>query len=110
MRSRYVRHVALDSGRTSTCTTGSGVTRMVATIACWKGELCPVSIVLAGEYGIVEVSLTVPISLARRGVEEIHEWEISPEEHAALHEAAARVREATDTIKYVVTNDEKLSC
>jgi malate dehydrogenase len=110
MRSWYVRHVALGSCRTSTWTTGLGVTSMIAAIVCGKGELCPASIVLAGEYGIEGVSLSVPVSLGRCGVGEIHEWEISPEEHAALHEAAARVREATHTIKDVVTNDEKLSC
>jgi malate dehydrogenase len=109
MRSWYVRHVALGSGRTSTWTTGLGVTRMVAAIAYGKGELWPASIVLAGEYGIEGVSLCVPVSLGRRGVEEIHEWEIAPEERAALHEAAARVREATNTLKDVVTSDEKLS-
>src|SRR6266508_3065838 len=102
MRSWYVRHVALGSGRTSTWTTGLGVARMVAAIAYGKGELWPASIVLAGEYGIEGVSLGVPVSLGRRGVEEIHEWEIAPEEHAALHEAAARVREATNTLKDVV--------
>jgi malate/lactate dehydrogenase len=105
MRSWYVRHVALDSGRTSTWTTGLGVARMVAAIAYGKGELYPASIVLAGEYGIESVSLSVPVSLGRRGADEIHEWEIAPKEHAALHEAAARVREVTDTIKDVITDD-----
>jgi malate dehydrogenase len=110
MRSWYVRHVTLGSGRTSTWTTGLGVTRMVAAIAYGKGELYPASIVLAGEYGIEGVSLGVPVSLGCRGAEEIHEWEIAPEEHAALHEAAARVREASDTFKDVITDDGKLSC
>jgi malate dehydrogenase len=110
MRTWYVRHVALGSGRTSTWTTGLGVTRMVAAIAHGKGELCPASIVLEGEYGIEGVSLSVPVYLGRRGVEEICEWEIAPEEQATLHEAAARVCEATDTIKGVVTDDEKLCC
>jgi len=110
MRSWYVRHVALGSGRTSTWTTGLGVASMVAAIAYGQGELWPASIVLAGEYGIEGVSLGVPVSLGRRGVEEIHEWEIAPEEHAALHKAAARVREATNILKDVVTDDERLSC
>lgn len=110
MRSWYVRHVALGSGRTSTWTTGLGVTRMVAAIAYGKGELWPASILLAGEYGIEGVSISVPVSLGSRGAEYIYEWDIAPEERAALHEAAARVREATDTIKDVVPDDEKLSC
>jgi malate dehydrogenase len=87
-----------------------GVTRMVAAIAYGKGELWPASVVLAGEYGIEGVSLGVPVSLGRRGVEEIHEWDITPEEHAALHESAASVREATNTLRDMVTDDGKLSC
>jgi malate dehydrogenase len=98
MRTWYVRHVALDSGRTSTWTSGLGVAHMVAAIAHGKGELWPASVVLAGEYGIKGVSLGVPVSLGRRGAEVIHEWEITPEERAALHAAAARVREVTDNI------------
>ena len=98
MRSWYVRHVALDSGRTSTWTTGVGVAKMVAAIAFDKRELWPASVVLAGEYGIRGVSLSVPVSLGRRGAEEIHEWDIAPEEHAALHKAAASVREAINNI------------
>lgn len=103
VRSWYVRHVALESGRTSTWTTGLGVARMVATIAYGKGELWPASVVLAGEYGIEGVSLSVPVSLGRRGAEDIHEWEITTEEHAALHVAATRVREATNTINVTHT-------
>jgi malate dehydrogenase len=103
MRSWYVRHVALDSGRTSTWTSGLGVARMVAAIAYGKGELWPASVVLANEYGIKGVSLSVPVSLGRRGAEEIHEWELTTEEHAALHVAATRVREATNTINITHT-------
>ena len=99
IRSWYVRHVALDSGRTSTWTSGLGVASMVASIAYGKGGVWPASVVLAGEYGIDGVSLSVPVSLGRRGAENIHEWEITPEEHAALQNAATRVREATNAIK-----------
>jgi malate dehydrogenase len=98
MRSWYVRHVALDSGRTSTWTSGLGVARMVASIAYGRGEMWPASVVLAGEYGIDGVSLSVPVSLGRRGAEGIHEWEITPEEHTALQVAATHVREVTNTI------------
>jgi malate dehydrogenase len=101
MRTWYVRHVALDSGRTSTWTTGLGVSRMISAIAYGKGELWPASITLEGEYGIDGVSLSVPVSLGHLGVERVHEWEITPEERAALQESASRVREAAGMIKDV---------
>ena len=96
LRTWYVRHVALDSGRTSTWTSGLGVARMISAIARDSGDLWPASVVLAGEYGIDGVALSVPISLGREGAQRIHEWPLSDEDHAGLERAAAVVREACD--------------
>jgi malate dehydrogenase len=52
----YPRHVALDSGRSSTWTSGLGVARMVAALD-GAGELWPASVVLDGEYGIDGVAV-----------------------------------------------------
>jgi malate dehydrogenase len=89
----FAKHKALDSGRSSTWTSGLGTARMVRAIG-GGGARFPASIVLEGEYGIDGVSVSVPITLGRHGVEEIHEWDISDEERAALHAAAEAVREA----------------
>ena len=70
----YVRHVALDSGRSSTWTSGLGVARMVSALAYGEAGPWPASVVLDGEYGISGVSLSVPVSLGPNGVAEIHEW------------------------------------
>jgi malate/lactate dehydrogenase len=106
MRSWYKRHVALDSGRTSTWTTGLGVARMVAAVAGGKRELWPASVVLAGEYGIDGISLSVPVSLGRSGAEELHEWELTSEEHDALRRAATHVREMTGNINVNHTSSD----
>ena len=58
VRGWYIRHVALDSKRSSTWTTGHGVARMVAALAGGSEELWPASVVLDGEYGIEEIALT----------------------------------------------------
>jgi malate/lactate dehydrogenase len=92
-RTWYPRHVALDSGRSSTWTSGLGVARMIAALG-GDGELWPASIVLAGEYGIHCVAVTVPATIARGGAERIHEWELSPDERTALHASAEFVRAA----------------
>jgi malate dehydrogenase len=94
MRGWYSRHVALDSGRSSTWTSGLGTARMVAAIAAGDGELMPASVVLEGEYGFQGVSLSVPVKLGRQGVEEIVEWELAEDERAALGAAADAVRSA----------------
>jgi malate dehydrogenase len=98
LRTWYVRHVALDSGRSSTWTSGLGVARLVDAILRPAPALWPASVVLAGEYGIDGASVGVPVSLGPGGVEEIHEWELAPENLAALQRSAVLVREATDRI------------
>jgi malate dehydrogenase len=95
LRTWYVKHVALDSGRSSTWTSGLGVSRMVAALDGEDG-LWPCSVVLEGEYGIHGVAVTVPVTLGRSGVERIHEWEITPAELTALHASAEFVRAAVD--------------
>lgn len=94
----YSRHVGLDSGRSSTWTSGLGVARMVAAIAGPGAGRWPASVTLAGEYGVDGVALTVPVSLGRGGVEAIHELELSAAEHEGLLRAAQVVREASESV------------
>ena len=94
-RTGYVKHVALDSGRSSTWTSGLGVSRMVAALD-GDGGLWPASVVLEGEYGIQGVAVSVPVTLGPGGVERIHEWDLTPAELTALHASAEFVRAAVE--------------
>jgi malate/lactate dehydrogenase len=98
IRTWYTRHVALDSGRTSTWTSGLGIARMIDVIAGGSDEIWPASVRLDGEYGLENVSLSVPVVLGRRGLERIVEWELTPGQQSALAASATAVREATDRI------------
>jgi malate/lactate dehydrogenase len=98
LRTWYVTHVALDSGRSSTWTSGLGVARMVAALD-GEGELWPASVVLEGEYGIDGVAVTVPTTIGRGGAEQIHEWELEPGELEVLRASAAFVRSAVESVK-----------
>jgi malate dehydrogenase len=92
----YVRHVALDSGRSSTWTSGLGIARMTAACAAaGDSEPWPVSINLEGEYGIEGVSLSVPVMLAAGGAQTILEWPLTAAQRDGLHAAADLVREAS---------------
>ena len=97
LRTWYVRHVALDSGRSSTWTSGLGIARMVEALG-GDGELWPASVVLEGEYGIEGVAVTVPVTIGRGGAEEIHEWQLGAPERDALHAAADFVRAAVESV------------
>ena len=94
LRGWYRRHVALDSGRTTTWTSGLGVARMLEAIAGGDDAAWPASVRLAGEYGLEDVCLSVPVTLGRGGAEVVHEWELADDELEALHASAAAVREA----------------
>jgi len=96
-RSWYVIHVALDSGRSSTWTSGLGVARMVSALDS-EGELWPASLVLQGEYGIDGVAVTVPVTIGHAGAERIHEWDLEPGELEALRASAEFVREAVASV------------
>ena len=92
VRTWYVRHVALDSGRSSTWTSGLGVSRMVSAIRDDAGAVWPVSLVLEGEYGIDGSAVSVPVILGADGAREVVEWELADDELAALHASADVVR------------------
>jgi malate/lactate dehydrogenase len=95
VRGWYVRHVALDSGRSSTWTSGHGIARMIADLLGPPApEPWPASVVLEGEYGIDKLALTVPVTLGNGGVVAIHEWDLSEEQVAGLRAGADVVREA----------------
>ncbi|HEX4751699.1 MAG TPA: hypothetical protein VH268_02285 [Solirubrobacterales bacterium] len=100
----YSRHVALDSGRSSTWTSGFGVARMVEAIRADSGQLWPASVVLAGEYGIDGAALGVPVRLGRGGVAALPEWDLGPEEAAALRAGADTVRAAAAELRAATRN------
>ncbi len=94
----YTRHVALDSGRSSTWTSGLGVARMVAACVGPGIEIWPASVMLGGEYGIDGVSLSVPVSLSAGGAHRIHEWTLSDADLADLRAGAEFVRAAAEDL------------
>lgn len=98
LRTWYLRHVALDSGRSSTWTTGAGIVRMIRALADGADDVWPVSTMLEGEYGIEGVAVTVPVALGPEGVREIHEWQLHDDDLAALHASAVVVRSAATAI------------
>jgi malate dehydrogenase len=102
-RSWYARHVALDSGRTSTWATGLAAARMVAALGTAAGELWPASILLTGEYGISDVSLSVPVTLAAGGAREVHDWPLTDDQRGRLAVAADHIRAATTDLESLLT-------
>jgi malate dehydrogenase len=78
---------------------GSAAAEMVEVILKDKKKILPCSVFLQGEYGIQDLFVGVPVKLGARGVEEIIQIKLTPEEDAALKKSAGAVKELVDVIK-----------
>src|ERR1017187_2189095 len=71
----------------------AAVVEMVEAILKDKKKILPCAAYLEGEYGIKGLYVGVPVKLGARGVEQIIEIKLTPEEKAAFDKSAASVRE-----------------
>ena len=77
----------------------SAVVEMVDAVLRDKKKILPCAAYLQGEYGMRDVYLGVPVKLGARGVEQIVEIELTPEEKTALQKSADAVRELFGILK-----------
>ena len=64
-----------------------------------KKKVLPCAAYLEGEYGVNGLFVGVPVKLGARGIEQIYQIKLGPEEQAALHKSAAAVQELVDVLK-----------
>jgi malate dehydrogenase len=72
---------------------------MVESILKDKKKILHCAAYLEGEYGVNGLYLGVPIKLGRRGLEQIIEIRLSPDESAALKKSAGAVQELVDVLR-----------
>ncbi|MBI4486506.1 MAG: malate dehydrogenase, partial [Acidobacteria bacterium] len=78
---------------------GASVVEMVEAILLDKKKILPCSVFLQGEYGTRDQFVGVPCKLGARGMEQVIEIKLTPEEEAAFKKSAAAVKELVDVIK-----------
>jgi malate dehydrogenase len=71
----------------------AAVVEMVEAILKDKKKILPCAAYLEGEYGIKGLFVGVPVKLGAKGIEQIIEIKLAPEEKAALDKSSASVRE-----------------
>jgi malate dehydrogenase len=76
----------------------AAVVEMIDAIFKDRKRILPCAAYLQGEYGIHDVFVGVPVKLGARGIEQIVEIKLTPEERAALKKSATAVRELTAII------------
>ena len=76
----------------------AAVVEMVEGILKDKKKILPCAAYLEGEYGIKGLYVGVPCKLGAKGIEQIIEIKLTPEEKAALDKSAAAVKELVGVI------------
>lgn len=71
----------------------SAVVQMVEAVILDKKRILPCATYLEGEYGIRGVFVGVPVKLGAKGIEEVIQLKLTPEEDAALKKSASAVEE-----------------
>ncbi|HET9489397.1 MAG TPA: malate dehydrogenase [Methylomirabilota bacterium] len=77
----------------------ASVVEMVEAILKDKHKILPCAACLDGQYGVRGLYVGVPAKLGRRGVEQVIEIKLTPQEQAAFDRSAAAVRELVDKLK-----------
>lgn len=76
----------------------AAVVEMIDAIFHDRKKILPCAAYLEGEYGINGLFVGVPVKLGARGIEQIIEIKLTPEEQAALQKSAAAVKELVGVI------------
>ena len=76
----------------------AAVAQMVEAVLLDKKQILPCTTYLEGEYGIDGLFVGVPVKLGAGGIEEIIEFDLTPEESAALDYSANAVRELVEVM------------
>ena len=80
----------------------ASVVAMVEAILLDEKRVLPCCVNLAGEYGLKDVFVGVPVVLGGKGVEKVLEVKLSPEEQKALNASADHVRETCGALDRVL--------
>lgn len=92
------RYEELQAGRTAGWTSAIGLAAITRAVLQDTGEVFRCSVVLEGEYGQRGLSMSVPVVLGKKGVQEILEWELAPDEQAGLKRSADVLKAAAEVV------------
>ena len=77
----------------------AAVVQMVVAIVGDKKRILPCAVWLQGEYGLSGMYCGVPAKLGRKGLEQVLEVELTPQERAALQKSAEAVQQTMAAVK-----------
>jgi malate dehydrogenase len=77
----------------------SSAVAMVESIVKDKKRILPCAAYLQGEYGLHDTYAGVPVKLGRKGIEEVMQIKLNPDEQAALEKSANDVKQSIGKLK-----------
>jgi malate dehydrogenase len=97
------RYEELKTGRTAGWTTAIGMTSMVRAMVQNSGEIFPCSVLLDGEYGQTDLSVSVPVVIGRDGAQEILKLDLLPDEQAGLARCVDMLKNAARGVNEIMS-------
>jgi malate dehydrogenase len=97
------RYEAFQAGRTAGWTCAIGLAQIVRAMTEETGEVLPCSVVLDGEYGQHDLSMSVPVILGSGGVKEILQYDLAPDEREGLEITVNTLKKAKAVVDDALT-------
>ncbi|MBK8435808.1 MAG: L-lactate dehydrogenase [Austwickia sp.] len=98
VRTRDAAYDIIDAKGSTSYGIGMALARITLAVLANQKVTLPVSALLEGEFGHEGVYIGVPVSVGRRGIREIRELDLEPEEQAKFDASVATLRAVQDPI------------
>ncbi len=82
---------------------GAAAAQMVEAIVKDQKRIFPCCALLSGEYGLKDIYLGVPVKLGKKGIEQIIELKLNPDEMKLLKDSATSVKEVMNVLDNLKT-------
>jgi malate dehydrogenase len=99
-------YINLGINRTAGWTSAAGISQMVQSIIADSKRVFPCSAVVNGEYGFKEISIGVPVTLGKKGIDRIIELDLTPDEQRDMDHSATELAKKARVVKEVIDKNK----
>jgi malate/lactate dehydrogenase len=99
-------YINLGINRTAGWTSAAGILQMVESIITDSKRVTPCSAVVNGEYGFKEISIGVPVTLGKKGIDRIIELDLTPDEQRDMDHSATELAKKARVVKEVIDKNK----
>jgi len=99
-------YINLGINRTAGWTSAAGILQMVESIITDSKRVTPCSAVVNGEYGFKEISIGVPVTLGKKGIDRIIELDLTPDEQRDMDHSATELAKKAHVVKEVIDKNK----